>query len=182
MNQTLTAEPIVQRALGIIQFNDATYEEIEHDHSATTQAAVIVLLVGLATGIGAMRDEWFSIFVSPVAALLGWIAASALIFFVGTRLTPSAKTEADVGQVLRLYGYATVPGLANIFGLLGSFGDVIGGIAALFTLVLIVKAIMHALEMTVWRAIGTGVVALVGWLLVLLVFGALFSVALIPFA
>ena len=26
MNQTLTAEPIVQRSLGIIQLNDATYK------------------------------------------------------------------------------------------------------------------------------------------------------------
>lgn len=182
MNQSVMAQSIIDRSKGVLMLNDPTYEEIEHDPSATTQAAIVVAVVGLATGIGAIGDEWYSIIVSPVAALIGWVVASALIFFVGTRLTPSATTEADLGQVLRLYGFATVAGIANILGFLGWFGDIIGFLAFVLTLVLIVKAIMHSLEMSPLRAIGTGLLALLGWIVVLLILGAIFSVALVPFA
>ena len=175
-------QSIIERAMGVVQLDDATYESIEHDTSATVQAAVIVAIVGLATGIGAMADEWYAFIVAPISALVGWVVASAALFFVGTRLTASAATEADLGQMLRLYGYALVPGILNIFGLLGWFGDLVALLAGIFTLVLIVKAIMHAMEMTALRAVGTGLAALLGWIIVMLVLGLIFSVALLPFA
>jgi hypothetical protein len=182
VNQSMAAQPIIDRALGVLQLKDATYEEIEHDSNATAQAAIIVLLVGLASGIGAIGDEWYAIIVSPVAALIGWVIASALIFFVGTRITESPSTQADIGQVLRLYGFALVPGIVNILGFLGWFGDLLGFVAAVITLILIVKAIMHALEMSMLRAIATGLLALVGWIVSLLIIGLIFSIALVPFS
>ena len=93
MNQTLTAEPIVQRSLGIIQLNDATYEEIEHDTSALPQAAIVVLVAGLAGGIGAIGDSGWGIIAGPIAGLIGWAVASFFIYIVGTRLIPSPQTE-----------------------------------------------------------------------------------------
>ena len=159
MNQTLTAEPIVQRSLGIIQLNDATYEEIEHDTSALPQAAIVVLVAGLAGGIGAIGDSGWGIIAGPIAGLIGWAVASFFIYIVGTRLIPSPQTEADLGQVLRLYGFAAVPGVANVIGFIPVIGAIVAVAAAIWGIVCSVKAIMHALEMTVLRAVATAIVA-----------------------
>ena len=102
--------------MGVLQLDDATYESIEHDTNATTQAAIVVAVAGLAGGIGAIRDSGWGLIASPIGALIGWAVASFFIYFVGTRVDPVRPDEADLGQVLRLYGYASVPGIANVLG------------------------------------------------------------------
>lgn len=40
------------RVIGAMKLNAATFEEVEHDTTATGQAALIVLLASVATAIG----------------------------------------------------------------------------------------------------------------------------------
>lgn len=157
MNQSLTADPIIQRSLGIVQLNDATYEEIEHDTSALPQAVIVVLAVGLAGGIGAIGDSVWGIIAGPVAAIVGWAIASFFIYMVGTRLLPSAETQADLGQVLRLYGYAAVPGVANVLGFIPVIGAIVALAALIWGIVCAVKAIMHSVELSMTHAIATAI-------------------------
>jgi hypothetical protein len=42
---------LVGRITGVLRLDPATFEEIEHDESATTPALVIALLVGVSMGI-----------------------------------------------------------------------------------------------------------------------------------
>ena len=159
MNQSVLTQSIVERSMGVVQLDDATYEAIEHDNSATTQAAIVVVIVGLATGIGGICDGVENVVLGPIGQLIGWAIISALIYFVGTKLIPAGSTEADLGQVLRLMGYASVPGLANIFGFIPYLGALIAFIAAIWGLVCTIKGIRHALEMSLGRAIVTGIIA-----------------------
>ena len=99
-----------------------------------------------------------------------------MIFFVGTRLIPSGQTEADLGQVLRLLGFATVPGIANILGFIPVLGAIIALVAAIWGIVLTVKAIMHAMEMSVGRAIATAILAWIAIIIVAAIFGAIFGI------
>src|SRR3954469_22607140 len=115
-------QSIIERAMGVLTLKDPVYEEIEHDQSATTQAAIIVLITGLAAGIGAIDDKWYSILVSPVSALIAWAVGAYFIYIVGTRIIPSGTTEADLGQVLRLMGFATIPGILNVLGFVPVLG------------------------------------------------------------
>jgi hypothetical protein len=181
MNRSVMTQSIVERAMGILQLDDATYESIEHDTSATTQAAIIVVLAGIAGGIGAVRDSGWSLIASPIGALIGWAVASFFIFFVGTRLIPSGQTEADLGQVLRLYGFASVPSIANVLGFIPVIGAIVGLIAAIWGIVCAVKAIKHALEMSTGRAIATGILAAIVAGLVLAIIGGIFGVTLLAF-
>ena len=164
--------------MGVLQLDDATYETIEHDSNATTQAAIIVLLAGLAAGIGAIGDEWYAIFVNPIAQLIGWVVGSAVIYFVGTRIIPSRQTEADMGQVLRLLGYASVAGIANVLGFIPVLGTIIALVAGIWGIVMTVKGIMHALEMSVGRAIATAILAWVAIAIVSAIFVGIFGVGL----
>jgi len=179
VNQSLSADPIIQRSLGIVQLDDATYEEIEHDTRALPQAVIVVLVAGLAGGIGAIDESAWSIIAGPIGRLVGWAVASFFIYMVGTRLLPSSQTQADLGQVLRLYGYAAVPGVANVVGFIPVIGPIVALAAGIWGIVCGVKAIMHSLEMTVARAIVTAIVAFLVFVIVAGLFALIFG---LPFA
>lgn len=178
MNQSLSVNQLVQRSLGIAQLNDATYEEIEHDTTALPQAVLVVLAAGLAGGIGAVGESAWGIIAGPIAGIIGWAIASFFVYVVGTRLLPSSQTQADLGQVLRLYGYAAVPGVANVLGFIPIIGAIVALAAGIWGIVCAVKAIMHALEMTVARAIVTAIVASI---LAAIVIGVIALVFGLPF-
>ena len=181
MSQSAIAQSIIDRSIGMISLNDSTYEEIEHDQSATTQAAIVVLVAGIATGIGAIGDEWYAILVSPVAQLVSWVVGAFFIYFVGTRVIPSAHTEADLGQVLRLLGFATVTGIANVLGFIPVVGTLVALVAGLLGIVITVKAIMHALEMSILRAVATAILAWIVMGIILGIIGAIFGIGLLAF-
>jgi hypothetical protein len=44
---------MLQRIMGVFMLNADTFEEIEHDQSATGQAAIVVTIVALLSAIGA---------------------------------------------------------------------------------------------------------------------------------
>src|SRR3712207_2798099 len=98
MNASLSGGTIVDRAIGFLRLDSPTYEDVERDTNATTQAAIVVLVAGIAAGIGGLDDGAASIIAGPLGALIGWVISSAFVFFVGTRLIPSGQTQADLGQ------------------------------------------------------------------------------------
>jgi len=179
--QAIDGNSLLERIKGIVTLKDPTYEEIEHDQSAMTQAAVVVVAAGLATGIGTIDDRWYAIIVQPVATILAWLIGAFFIYFVGTRLIPSAQTEADYGQVLRLTGFAMITGVANLINFIPVLGPLVAFVAAILGIVIIVKAIMHALEMSVLRAIATGICAGIVEAIVIGIIGAIFGLSYMAF-
>ncbi len=175
MYQQPMTQSIIDRAIGIVKLDDATYESIEHDQSATTQAAIVVGIAAVAGGIGAL-DEGFSGLIGGIlVGIIGWFVISACVYFAGTKLIPSATTEADLGQVLRLIGFAQVVGVANVLGFIPVIGSIVGLVALIWGIVVTVKAIKHALEMSTGRAIATAILAWVVFLVVVLIFAAIFG-------
>jgi hypothetical protein len=111
----------VHRLVGASLLDAATYEELEADPRATTQALVVVLLSSAAAGFAArgFGGEGFAAVVFfALVALMAWVAWSAVIYQVGVGLLPDVETRADVGELLRTIGFATAPGLLRIFGVL----------------------------------------------------------------
>ncbi len=53
--------------IGAARLNPHTYEEIEHDSAATMQAAIVVVIVALASGIGSIS--------LGITAIIGGIVA-----------------------------------------------------------------------------------------------------------
>jgi hypothetical protein len=45
---------MLARMLGVARLNVATFEDVEHDSSATLQAMLIVIVVSIATGVGTL--------------------------------------------------------------------------------------------------------------------------------
>ena len=86
------------RIIRACKLDVSLYEEVEADKSATLQAAGVVVLSTIALGIGAFLTYGaFNVLIPILAGLLGWIATSLLIYFVGAKLFPDKSTQSDPG-------------------------------------------------------------------------------------
>ena len=53
-----TRHSLVERMIGAMFLNIDVFEEVEHDRNATGQAATVVLMVAVASGIGASGTRY----------------------------------------------------------------------------------------------------------------------------
>src|SRR4030042_7087264 len=122
------------RIIGVFKLSASTFEEIEHDTSLTLPGAIIVLIVSLVSGIGNglfngfVHRSFFSGFLgSLIGVLLGWLLWSTVTWLVGTRFF---KGQADLGQMLRVIGFAYSPMILSIIPCVGGLIGIIWAIAA----------------------------------------------------
>ncbi|OGN93211.1 MAG: hypothetical protein A2Z71_01940 [Chloroflexi bacterium RBG_13_50_21] len=151
------------RIIGVFKLDVETFEEIEHNTSLTLPAAIIVLLVSLVSGIGNglfngfVHRSFISGFLgSLIGVLLGWLLWSAVTWFVGTRFF---KGEADLGQMLRVIGFAYAPMILSIIPCVGGLIGIVWAIAAGFI------AIRQGLDLDDTKAFFTVVLGALAYIL-----------------
>jgi mono/diheme cytochrome c family protein len=168
------------RIAGAAALDPGTYEDVEADETATSQAVVVIVLASLAAGYGAsgwnpqvgtVLIRWG---VAATLALLAWIAWALLTFEIGARLLPEAQTRTDVGELLRTIGFSAAPGLFLVLGALPGYTTAVFAITSVWMLAAMVIALRQALD---YKGVGRALaVCSLGWLLTLafiIVFGLL---------
>ena len=135
------------RVVGAVKLSAATYEEVEHDMTATSQAAAVIALSSIASGIG---GYWLlgitGIVRGALIALVGWVIGAVALWFIGTKVIPGKNTEGDIGQVLRTVGFAGAPGLLRVLGVIPGLGLITSVVAGVWTLIATVVAVRVALD------------------------------------
>lgn len=169
---------LVDRMMGAARLDQGTYESVERDTSATTQAAIVVVIASIASGIGALGDGGRGLFGGIIGGLLGWVAFAAAAYFVGTRILAASGTEADLGQLLRVLGFAQVPQFILIVGFIPIIGALAALIAFVWGILATITALRAALEMSTGRAIATAIVAIIVEVIVLAIVAAIFGIGL----
>ena len=137
-----------QRLVGAVCLRAATYEDVEHDTSATVQAALVVVLTSFTSSIGwyfGMASAWL-IVSGALRALIGWLAGAAVLWFIGTRMLPGRETEADVGQLLRTVGFAQTPGLFGLLAVVPVAGLFVPFLVAMWVIAATFVAVRQALD------------------------------------
>lgn len=159
----------VNRMVRAARLDATLYEEVEADRTAMGQALGVVLLSGLAAGVGALSlGGAAAILVGTIGALGGWFVWASLTYLIGAKLFPEPETRSDLAEMLRTIGFASAPGLVRVFGLIPGARDGVFLAAALWMLVAMVIAVRQALDyQSTSRAIG---VCLLGWLIQAVVF------------
>ncbi|MEA2514861.1 MAG: hypothetical protein QOF33_2074 [Thermomicrobiales bacterium] len=177
--QTSASGSLIGRMMGAARLDAATYEEVERDTNATTQAAIVVVLAAIASGIGALGDDdpGKAFIAGVVGGILGWIVFAAAAYVVGTKLLSTAGTEADLGQLMRTIGFAYTPYLLNVVGFIPVLGWIVGLIAGIWVIVTTVVALRHALEMSTGRAIVTAIISAILAAIALGIVYAIFDVS-----
>ena len=161
---------MLERMLGAIRLDANTFEDVENDSGATMQAMAVVILVSLATGLGAGLGSVVGGGGSFIVGLLGgvvygliwWAAWAFLTMLIGTTILKGPDTHADWGQLARGTGFAQSPGLFKILAFLPWIGGVIFFAASVWQLISMVIAVRQCLDYTsTWRAVGVVVIAFV---------------------
>lgn len=163
-----------ERVIGALTLQASTYEEVERDQSAMSQALIVVVAGSVSNGIGWIHYGGLSgIIRGALVSLIGWAIASALIWAIGTKVMPGPKTEADVPQVMRTLGFAAAPnllGFLTIVPLLGwllTFALIVWGLAAT------VVAVREALDYD--DTMKAVVVCVIAWVVSLVVMSLLLA-------
>ena len=172
---------LTQRIRGAVALRAATYEEVEADATATPQAVLVVVLAALAGGVSAIRATGVvGLVLAGLASLLGWYVWAFVTFLVGTRLLPGARTEADLGQLLRTIGFSAAPGVVRVLGIVPVLDRPVSLLASLWMLAAMVVAVCQALDYdTTGRAVAVCVVGFVLNFVLLMILGTLVGVPVI---
>ena len=161
---------IWDRMKGAAMLDVATYEEVEADTTATSQAAGVVAIVAAAAAIGGARDGTGGIIGGLISAFLFWLIAAGLTFLIGTRLF---KGTATWGELLRTLGFAQSPGVLYVLGIIPFVGGLARFAGAVWILVASIIAIRQALDFDTGKAILTAVIA---WLVPVILMAILATV------
>ena len=156
----------LQRVTHAALLNPAIYEEVEADPTATLQAMAVVALSSLAAGVGALGLAGVRMTALAGISLLAfavWVIWAVLTLQIGTRIFPSRRTQADIGQLLRTIGFASAPGILRVAGIIPGTTTVVFVVTAIWMLMAMIVAIRQALDYTsTARAVG---VCALGWAL-----------------
>jgi len=146
----------------------ALYEKVETDKTALGQAMLVVVLHGVAAGIGSYDELGTTgLLLGTLGQLVSWFVWALVTFLVGAKLLPERQTEADLGQLLRTIGFAASPGLLLALGIIPLIGAIISFVVQIWMLVAFVIAVRQALDYT--STVRTVVVCLIGWILMVVV-------------
>ncbi len=162
---------MINRIIGVLKLDVNTYEEIEADESATSQAAIVVSVVAIVGGLiggginAALGGSFLGSFLQTLlTAYIGWLVWAAVTYFVGTQFFGG---QATMGEMLRVIGFAQAPGILAIIPVCGSFIGWIWSIATGFI------AVRQGLDIDNTKAILTIVIGWVAVFIVSLIIGAI---------
>lgn len=157
----------VDRIIGAVRLDAATYEEVEHDSNATGQAVAVVAIVSILSGIGSTREGGGGLIGGVIAALVFWAIYALFVYVVGVYILRSPETSATFEQVLRPLGFSYAPSALAILGLIPAIGGLIVFVASLWSLVASIVAIRQSLEVSTGRAVAIAIIAFLAMVVVL---------------
>jgi len=156
------------RMIGAMQADVKTFEEIEADPNAMTQAITVIVIAGVAALIGNIfRSGIVGGIFGLVGSLLGYALFSFLVFIIGTKMMPEPTTKADFNEAFRTIGFAAAPGVLNILAIIPFLGPLISLLVGLWSLVIAVIAVRSVLDYSnTGRAIIVCVIAAIACMIV----------------
>lgn len=165
---------LVERMIGASRLEVGVYEEVEHDTTATSQAAAVVVIVAVCAAIGGTGYGSGGILARPIAALVGWLVWSGVTYLIGTNLFSGTATW---GELLRTIGFAQSPGVLFVLGIVPFLGGLVSLGVAIWLLVAGVIAIRQALDFTTGKAVLTALLGWLSYMAVALLLAVLFGVS-----
>jgi len=146
----------IKRVIRALKLDPELYEEVEADKGSMGQAMLVVVMVSVAAGIGSIGILGIEgVIVGTILDLIGWFIWALLAYVIGTKLLPEPQTKSDLGELLRVIGFARSPGIFLILLLIPVAGKFIAIVLTIWMFVAMVIAVRQALDYkSTWRAAG----------------------------
>jgi hypothetical protein len=196
-------ESFWDRLGGVIALQRRAYEALQQDPTATAQALLIVIFLGLANGIAVittplmtavpgMNDELareleamltfdtterqiLALLAGIGGAIVSWYLTAWLLRVIGNRFAAHGQRKVDGEEMRRLVGWGYAPSLAAFLAPIPLLGPLLATIGAFWALVTGVMAVRVAFNVGIGKAIAIEIAA---FLVVLFVVTALALVIL----
>lgn len=164
------ARSFTDRMIGASTLDIATFEEVEHDETATMQAAGVVALVAAAQAAVAFGAGPIMMLRAAGSQLIGVGLWCAITYFIGTRLFNGTAT---VGELFRTVGFALSPQILVLLALLPLIGGLIGfalsPILAIWVLVSVVIGVRQALDVSTGKAAMAAILGAIAYVVLTLI-------------
>lgn len=155
---------MIERMIGAAKLDIEIYEEVEHDESATGQAAGVVTMVAIAQAIAEVGGGAGMMILGIVAAFVGWGVWAGVTYLIGDKLLGGTATW---GELLRTLGFAQAPGLLIVLAVVPVLGGFIRLGVGIWVLIAGFIGLRQALDLGNLKTLFT---AVLGWLALMMVF------------
>ena len=150
----------LNRVFRSIKIDPDVYDEVQKDKTATLSAAIVVVISSLAAGIAAKQLGASSFIFAPILSRVSWFVWAYIVYFVGVKLFPDAKTKTTHAALLRAIGFSSAPGIIRVFGFTPELMTVTFIGSALWMLACMVVAVRQTLNFkSLWKALGVVVMS-----------------------
>ena len=150
----------LNRVFRSIKIDPDVYDEVQKDKTATLSAAIVVVMSSLAAGIAAKQLGASNFVLAPILSLLSWFVWAYIVYFVGVKLFPDAKTKTTHAALLRAIGFSSAPGIIRVFSFTPELMTVTFIGSALWMLACMVVAVRQTLNFkSLWKALGVVVMS-----------------------
>lgn len=187
---------MLDRIMGVITLKAPIYRAIADDQTATTQAALVVIIATLIRGffeglvrMGSGGTVNISIggaivgaIVTVIVGLVAWVFSAWVLAFVATAL--GGKT--DTGEMMRVTGFVQVFSVVAVLNilvaispLLGCITGLIGLVVAILSLIGYLIGVREAAEFTTGKAVVAAIVAAIVNFIIIAVIGGAITAALL---
>lgn len=161
-----------ERVVGAMSLKASTFQEIEHDTTAMGQAAGVIVLAAVSTGIGNVYYGGVSGIVSGIImSLIGYAVWALVVWLVGTKVMADPATKADFPETFRTIAFAAAPGVLGIVTIIPILGWLLLFVLWLWQIAAMVVAVREVLDYT--DTIKAVIVVVIGWLIQLVVIAIL---------
>lgn len=167
---------MLDRIMGVITLKAPVYRQIADDTSATGQAATIVVIVALITGLfnglvhigadGSTSPSLIGALLGAVVYVILGLIAWAVSAWILSTVAGMLGGKTDTGEMLRVTGYVEVFNLVSILNVVVLFSAALSCITGILSLVVAILGIIgyvigvrEAAEFSTGRAIVAAIVA-----------------------
>ena len=172
-------DQITNRAMRAALLDRELFREVEEDTSLNREALMIVIVASIASGIAAFITSLFRQRIGT--AVLGLLIPSAVgiaNYYIWAYVTQFIalnlyESETDLGELLRVLGYASVPRLLSLLGFIPCLGPVLSFAGGIWALAAGFIGIREALDLD---TTDTVVTVILGWLAIMIIGGIVTTV------
>ena len=172
----VSPDRILDRVGRVFRRDASVYREIARDPGALREAAIVVAIVAIFSGIGAVSDSPKRVIVALIGAFLSWLVFSAMTYFFGKNIFGTPTTQTSTEALLRTQGYAQAPNLIAILGFIPLIGWIFVFIGWIIGIIAAVQAIRETLSLSTGRAILIAILAAITSGIVLAILGTIFGI------
>ncbi|MEO6213417.1 MAG: YIP1 family protein [Vicinamibacterales bacterium] len=136
-----------ERMVGAMKADAKTFQEIEADPSALTQAITVIVIAGVASLIGNIWRLGVTFgLMSLVISVVGYALFALIVVLIGTKVMPEPTTKADFQEGFRVMGFTAAPGVFNVLAIIPFLGPVISFVIWIWMVVIGVVAVREVLD------------------------------------